>query len=214
MDALWQGYGKAINGALASIPIWMRVSPNGITLLRVVLVPVFLFFVPALTSWERILAATIVFVVTDLLDGACARAWNMVSVFGKHLDPLADKIVLFFFLVYMVVVDVIPVGLFFLIVFIETAIVVIAIYWIYDRWESLSHPRSVQALLEHLDKKSSVQPAGKIKIAMYCTALLFVAIAGIIQSSLLSAMGMVFALLGILFAVLSIPRYLNPPPKT
>lgn len=213
MDALWQGYGAAMNRLLASIPTWMRVSPNNITLMRVAFVPVFLFFVPALTSWERLLAATVVFVVTDLLDGACARAWNMVSVFGKHLDPLADKIVLFFFLVYLVLAQVIPMGLFFLIMFIEAAIVVIAAYWIYDRWTVLPDPRSLQTLLEHLDQKSSVQPAGKIKIAMYCLALLTVAVAGMIDSFWLAAAGVGFAFLGILFAVLSIPRYLNPPPK-
>lgn len=70
-------------------------TPNKLTLLRVALVPFFILFllgdfIPFHTLW-----ALLVFVVasfTDLLDGKIARSQNMVTNFGKFLDPLADKI--------------------------------------------------------------------------------------------------------------------------
>ncbi len=67
--------------------------PNKLTVLRVILVP---FFVAALMIKfpAHIWIALILFAaasVTDLLDGKIARAQNLVTNFGKFLDPLADK---------------------------------------------------------------------------------------------------------------------------
>lgn len=64
--------------------------PNKLTLFRVILVP---FFVWALYS--NLYVAIAIFVVaslTDQLDGHIARKYNMVTTFGKLMDPLADKI--------------------------------------------------------------------------------------------------------------------------
>ena len=68
--------------------------PNKLTLLRILLVPVFLvcIYVP---FPHQFLAALIVFVlasVTDALDGHIARSRNLITTFGKFADPLADKI--------------------------------------------------------------------------------------------------------------------------
>ncbi len=66
-------------------------TPNKLTLLRVILVPVFMW---ALLSGFY-LAAIIIFAVaslTDQLDGYLARRDNQVTTFGKLMDPLADKI--------------------------------------------------------------------------------------------------------------------------
>ncbi|MDO5735892.1 MAG: CDP-diacylglycerol--glycerol-3-phosphate 3-phosphatidyltransferase [Propionibacteriaceae bacterium] len=69
--------------------------PNALTVLRIILVPVFLvvlFTHPQEPSWR--LAATAVFVVailTDLADGHIARKYNLVTDFGKLWDPVADK---------------------------------------------------------------------------------------------------------------------------
>lgn len=70
--------------------------PNRLTLLRVCLIPVFvvLLLLSPYYSWCN-LAAVIVFIaasVTDLLDGKIARKYNMVTNFGKFMDPLADKL--------------------------------------------------------------------------------------------------------------------------
>ena len=71
--------------------------PNKLTVLRVLLIPFFFFFL----LWEhgesqtmRYVAATIFIVasLTDLLDGKIARKYNLVTNFGKFMDPLADKL--------------------------------------------------------------------------------------------------------------------------
>ena len=65
--------------------------PNKLTLLRVIIVPVFVLCF--LMEWYP--AALIFFIaasVTDALDGHIARKYNLVTDFGKFLDPLADKV--------------------------------------------------------------------------------------------------------------------------
>jgi CDP-diacylglycerol--glycerol-3-phosphate 3-phosphatidyltransferase len=69
---------------------------NGLTVLRIVLVPVFVILMVAsqLTDPAYRIAAALVFGVaslTDLADGWIARAFNQVTSFGKVADPIADK---------------------------------------------------------------------------------------------------------------------------
>lgn len=69
--------------------------PNKLTVLRVVLLPVFLVFLLCYNIPYHILWALIVFAlasITDMLDGKIARKNNLVTTFGKFLDPLADKL--------------------------------------------------------------------------------------------------------------------------
>ncbi len=68
--------------------------PNKLTLLRMALTPVFVacFYLPT-KHWALI--ALIVFVgayVTDVIDGQYARKHNIVTDFGKLMDPIADKV--------------------------------------------------------------------------------------------------------------------------
>jgi CDP-diacylglycerol--glycerol-3-phosphate 3-phosphatidyltransferase/cardiolipin synthase len=68
--------------------------PNILTLLRIVLIPVFVlvFYMPF--GWAR-LACALVFAlaaVTDWFDGYLARRWSQTSPFGAFLDPVADKL--------------------------------------------------------------------------------------------------------------------------
>ena len=68
----------------------MNTTANKITMVRVVLIPVFL----VLCYLDHRIAATVVFIIaslSDLLDGYIARHYNQVSNFGKFMDPLADK---------------------------------------------------------------------------------------------------------------------------
>lgn len=69
--------------------------PNKLTVLRILLVPIFLLFflcpqIPLHYLWAAITFA--VSAITDCIDGRIARKYNMVTDFGKFLDPLADKI--------------------------------------------------------------------------------------------------------------------------
>jgi CDP-diacylglycerol---glycerol-3-phosphate 3-phosphatidyltransferase len=69
---------------------------NGLTLLRLVLVPLFAWLLLRDSGSEtgnRLLAAAAfaVAIVTDRFDGDIARRWNLVTNFGKIADPIADK---------------------------------------------------------------------------------------------------------------------------
>ena len=84
--------------------------PNKLTLLRVVLVPVFMVFAAlggygtADSSTLMNLLACIVFAAasfTDFLDGSIARKQGLVTDFGKFADPLADKMLTTAALLYM-----------------------------------------------------------------------------------------------------------------
>ena len=68
--------------------------PNKLTLLRIVLVPVFLVCMYVQFPYH-FTAALVVFAlasITDALDGHIARSRNLITTFGKFADPLADKI--------------------------------------------------------------------------------------------------------------------------
>ena len=73
--------------------------PNTLTLMRLFLVPVVMVFilVPALTGYNAVAQAivcTILFIVTavtDFIDGKIARKYNLITDFGKFMDPVADK---------------------------------------------------------------------------------------------------------------------------
>ncbi len=67
---------------------------NKLTLLRVILVPVFIVFM-SLNSFAANIIALLVFIaasITDYFDGKIARKHGMVTTFGIFLDPLADKL--------------------------------------------------------------------------------------------------------------------------
>ena len=70
--------------------------PNKLTVLRVLMIPFFVVFmlmniVPGMDKWIA-LAIFVVASLTDLLDGKIARKYNLVTKFGKFMDPLADKL--------------------------------------------------------------------------------------------------------------------------
>ena len=70
--------------------------PNKLTVTRVILIPFFVFFLlfdPAndVFKWTA-LAIFIIASLTDLIDGKIARKYNLVTDFGKFMDPLADKL--------------------------------------------------------------------------------------------------------------------------
>jgi CDP-diacylglycerol--glycerol-3-phosphate 3-phosphatidyltransferase len=82
-------------------------TPNLLTLLRILLIPVFAvaFYLPV--SWARV-ACALVFgaaALTDLLDGYLARRWEQTSLLGAFLDPVADKLMVAVALVLLVQAD-------------------------------------------------------------------------------------------------------------
>ncbi len=70
--------------------------PNKLTLIRVLLIPIFVvvLLVPFGISWQNWLALAIFIMasLTDFADGYLARKYQLVTNFGKFMDPLADKL--------------------------------------------------------------------------------------------------------------------------
>ena len=86
--------------------------PNKLTLSRVIMVPffvVFILLVPQFLYFKWIaLAIFVIASLTDLLDGKIARKYNLVTNFGKFMDPLADKLLVCSALIAMSSLGVIP----------------------------------------------------------------------------------------------------------
>lgn len=86
--------------------------PNKLTMMRVILVPFFVVFVllaPEYASFQYIAFAIFVIAsLTDMADGYIARKYNLVTNFGKFMDPLADKLLVSAALICMTELSLIP----------------------------------------------------------------------------------------------------------
>ena len=89
--------------------------PNKLTILRVILVPFFVFFllapeslIPHSTAKWIALVIFCVASITDFLDGQIARRCNMVTNFGKFMDPLADKLLVCSGMICLIALNRIP----------------------------------------------------------------------------------------------------------
>ena len=85
--------------------------PNKLTMFRVILIPFFIvFLLVPVTAWDKWIALAIFIVasLTDLLDGKIARKYNLVTNFGKFMDPLADKLLVCSALICLIELDRIP----------------------------------------------------------------------------------------------------------
>jgi phosphatidylglycerophosphate synthase len=89
---------------------WYRHAPNSLTILRLVLAAAFFALLTPWKAGDRLLAETphsaanpnwwllaaaalfVLGTITDALDGALARRWNVVTAFGRVMDPFADKV--------------------------------------------------------------------------------------------------------------------------
>ena len=119
--------------------------PNKLTVLRMVMIPFFVIFLligngNGVTKWIA-LALFILASLTDFLDGKIARKNNLVTNFGKFMDPLADKILVSSAMICLVALGRIPAGIVIIIIareFIisgfrtlaaDNGIVIAASYW-------------------------------------------------------------------------------------
>ncbi|MCM1155626.1 MAG: CDP-diacylglycerol--glycerol-3-phosphate 3-phosphatidyltransferase [Roseburia sp.] len=85
--------------------------PNKLTMFRVILIPFFvLFMLVEITNVDKWIALAIFIIasLTDLLDGKIARKYNLVTNFGKFMDPLADKLLVCSALICLVELAKIP----------------------------------------------------------------------------------------------------------
>ena len=85
--------------------------PNKLTMFRVILIPFFIvFLLIPITPYDKWIALAIFVIasLTDLLDRKIARKYNLVTNFGKFMDPLADKLLVCSALICLIELDKIP----------------------------------------------------------------------------------------------------------
>lgn len=85
--------------------------PNKLTIFRVILIPFFIvFLLVPITAFDKWIALAIFIIasLTDLLDGKIARKYNLVTNFGKFMDPLADKLLVCSALICLIELNKIP----------------------------------------------------------------------------------------------------------
>ncbi len=93
-----------VRRSLANVRRDLLNAPNAITLARIAMIPVFLWFTWRESRADSFIGAMIYAVTgaTDFLDGWIARKKGLVTVIGKFLDPLADKLIVMAALVMLV----------------------------------------------------------------------------------------------------------------
>lgn len=86
-------------------------TANKLTMLRVILIPVYLVVWYLNLKYSALLALAVFVIasVTDFLDGYVARHYNQVTTFGKFMDPLADKILVITAMIWFSSVGLLPV---------------------------------------------------------------------------------------------------------
>ncbi|SFE86666.1 CDP-diacylglycerol--glycerol-3-phosphate 3-phosphatidyltransferase [Peptostreptococcus sp. D1] len=84
--------------------------PNKLTMFRICLVPIFVIFMylPLDNKFGISLLIFIIAALTDALDGKLARRYNLITDFGKLMDPLADKLLVIAALICLIEKSLIP----------------------------------------------------------------------------------------------------------
>ena len=159
--------------------------PNKLTVLRVLMIP---FFVIALmleggaNQTYRYVAAAIFIIarLTDLLDGKIARKYNLVTNFGKFMDPLADKLLVCSALICMIELGQLPAWMVLIIIareFIisgfrlvasDNGVVIAASYW--GKWKPTFQMISVVLLILNIEALSMLTNA-TVWIALALTVI-------------------------------------------
>ena len=84
--------------------------PNKLTMFRICLVPIFVIFMylPLDNKFGISLLIFIIAALTDALDGKIARKYNLITDFGKFMDPLADKLLVIAALICLIEEALVP----------------------------------------------------------------------------------------------------------
>ena len=178
--------------------------PNLLTMLRIVLIPVVLWLLAEGTPRSNFWAAMVYIAtaITDLLDGYIARRMGLISLLGKFLDPLADKLLVMATLVFLAYLGRLPL----------LGVVAVIVM--------LAREFSVTALRSIASSEGVVMAAGrggKDKTALQMVAILLLIVQhryvvhfGFYDVEVsMAAIGLVLLYLSLLFAILSAGEYLK-----
>ena len=109
----------------------LKYVPNALTILRFILIPIILIYI----FTGNYLLGFVFFTlsgITDILDGTIARKFNLISNFGKLMDPLADKLTQISVLASLTLKDIIPIWIL-LIVVLKELIMIIGASFLYGK---------------------------------------------------------------------------------
>lgn len=113
--------------------------PNILTILRFLFIPIILYFI-FLGNYILGFVLFTISGITDILDGFIARKFNLISDFGKLMDPLADKLTQISVLATLVIVKIIPAWILAIVIFKELIMVIGASFLygkdvvVYSKW--------------------------------------------------------------------------------
>lgn len=183
------------------LPHW--ILPNYFTILRIILLPFILYF---LFSSQYVLALIFFIVASlfDTIDGSLARKRNLMTTFGAWLDPLADKLLIVFFLLF--IISLYPYSL------LTLAIIIIEII-------SIAVSSIVYFLLKN---KKEVKSDGWGKVKMVLEVAGAIAVLGfiifgnftfIILSAVFFGLAIMFAFLSIINHIKKYNKQKNPPSR-
>lgn len=143
--------------------------PNKLTMLRVCMIPFFIFFLlsPSVAYGNYIACGIFILAsLTDWFDGFLARKYNLVTNFGKFMDPLADKLLVSSALICFTAMDSVKLPAWIVIVIIsrefiisgfrliasDNGIVIAASYW--GKFKTVSQMVMSILLIIHLDNNA------------------------------------------------------------
>ena len=177
----------------------LKYVPNTLTIIRFLLIPVILI---GLFTNEYMIAFILVAVsgLTDVADGCIARKYNLISNFGKLMDPLADKLTLVSILTALVILHIIPIWILVIVAIKECTMVVGASFLygkdvvVYSRWYGklatvLFYLAIALSILTKAYNFSEIWT--NIDLAIYCIALLMTVVALILYIHDLSIYGVI-----------------------
>ena len=176
-------------------------TANKLTLFRVLLIPLFIFFMLSSNSVPyNFLWSLVIFVsasVTDMLDGMIARKYNQITDIGKLLDPLADKMLIisaFICLIHLNVINVVAV------------IIVIMREFLITALRAFAKEKQVIIAAGMLGKIKTVSQIIYIVFILIYQELIFVNL--IKNAPIYSAINFVLVWLMVLFTVISAIHYI------
>lgn len=166
--------------------------PNKLTLLRICLIPVFVILMLSQIN-NFFLIACIVFMVasiTDFLDGRIARKHNLVTDFGKFMDPLADKLLVLSALICMIDYDLVAGWMVIIIVARELTVSIL------------------RAIAADNGKVIAASGGGKIKTTSQMIAIIFLLIGANFSNDIILLIGTVVMYIATIFTLYSGIDYL------
>ena len=157
----------------------LKYVPNTLTIIRLLLIPIIVFYI---FSGNYILAFVFFTIsgITDIADGFIARKFNLISNFGKLMDPLADKLTQISTLTSLVICDIIPLWILIIVLLKEFIMIVGASFLygkdvvVYSKWYGkLATVLFYIAIVVSLINKQFLLTGiwNKLDFILYCLAL-------------------------------------------